>query len=228
MTNSALLCDIGNSFLHFAHFDEIKNALNCFDNNKNIPPLRIYDIAPNDLEHFLANFDNNIYYISVSAKNEAKLLGIKNAINMSNKIAINTAYKGLGADRAAACKGIKEGIILDFGTAITIDYMKDNAHLGGYILPGFAGYKNALLSASSILDLNFLDLFDDKIPQNTKEAIFFPLISFINQAIKKEPELMVYISGGDGERFATFFPNARELKCVNFLGLARQILELEL
>lgn len=115
-----LLCDIGNSNANF------------LDDNK----------------YFTLNIDQFLEF-----KNEQKFLyqcqwtsqrTFKNQkfYQSWTLFLFDTIYQGLGIDRIAACYTIEDGVVVDAGSAITIDIISNSIHLGGFILPGIANYKN--------------------------------------------------------------------------------------
>ena len=110
-----ILCDVGNSFLHFYYVG------------------RIWRENPNNISIKKSHIP--IYYISVNSNHEKKLLDShKTCINLAPYIEIDTGYSGLGIDRRAACKAIGDGVIVDAGSAITVDIMENGSHLGGFII----------------------------------------------------------------------------------------------
>ena len=67
---------------------------------------------------------------------------------------VGNAYKEphrLGVDRwlallAIKARGESAAVIIDVGTACTIDVMNNGQHLGGYIFPGIAVARDALMA----------------------------------------------------------------------------------
>lgn len=198
-----ILCDIGNTFLHF------------YQDGK------VWRESPQKL---LPKSEENIFYISVSEKNlHSFLQKHPKSIDLSPYFSLDTAYRGLGIDRIAACQTICDGVVIDAGSAITIDIMQEGMHLGGYILPGIASYINMFSAISEKLkimpDLS-LDL--DLIPQNTKEAVSLgmikSIITFIQEVSKGK---MIYFSGGDGKFFSKFFKNSIYNEMLVFNGMLK-------
>lgn len=198
-----ILCDIGNTFLHFYHEG------------------RVWKEFP---QKILRKREDKIFYISVSNKNLEALLNIcPQSINLAPYFTLDTAYRGLGIDRIAACQTISDGVVIDAGSAITIDIMQDGMHLGGYILPGIASYLRLFSGVSERLrimpDLS-LDL--DLMPQNTKEAISLgmlkSIVNFIQEVSKGK---IIYFSGGDGKFFSKFFKNSIYNEMLVFNGMQK-------
>lgn len=198
-----ILCDIGNTFLHFYHEG------------------RVWKESP---QKILRKREDKIFYISVSNKNLEALLNIcPQSINLAPYFTLDTAYRGLGIDRIAACQTISDGVVIDAGSAITIDIMQDGMHLGGYILPGIASYLRLFSGISERLrimpDLS-LDL--DLMPQNTKEAISLgmlkSIVNFIQEVSKGK---IIYFLGGDGKFFSKFFKNSIYNEMLVFNGMQK-------
>lgn len=203
-----VLCDIGNSYLHFYY-----NG-------------RVWKVQAERLERDEALLP--MYYVSVSQKKTKYLLEMfPEAINLTPYMLLDTAYIGLGADRIAACKGVSDGVIVDAGSAITIDVMQDNMHLGGCILPGLVMYGKMYRNISSVLggELNLAIEFN-AFPQNTRDALSYGALKSIVltiESIAKNKKL--YFTGGDGKFLARFFAGAIQDDSLVFKGMLRAIAE---
>ncbi len=190
-----ILCDIGNSTFHF----KIKNKnlkLNVNDSLKSIEKLK-----------------KDIYFISVNYKATKKLLNTyPKAINIKDLIDFHTKYIGMGIDRQVVCKNIKNGIIIDVGSAITVDIMKDNIHLGGFILPGLNAYKKIYPKISKKLSFQFSNNINlDKIPLKTNDAINYSILNSIIAPIKNiyiKYDLPIHFTGEDSKILLKYFKDA--------------------
>lgn len=201
-----LLCDVGNTFLHFYH-------------NGKVWKEKPYHITQKKQ-------DLPIYYISVNPRFERCLLASHNVcINISKYIELNSGYQGLGIDRMAACKAIDDGVIIDAGSAITLDIMHEGFHMGGFIMPGLNAYKNMYANISPALESNIEMAVDlSTLPQNTKDAISFGTIKSIVLMIKSATKSKkLYFTGGDGKFFAKFFENAIYDNTLVFKGMQKTI-----
>lgn len=205
-----VLCDIGNSYLHFYYNGKVwKVQANKLKRDEELLPL---------------------YYISVNREKRQILLDVfPEAINLAPYLTLDTTYKGLGADRIAACKGVNDGIIVDAGSAITVDVMQNGIHLGGYILPGLATFGRMYRAISSTLsaDLN-LAIELNAFPQNTKDAISYGVLKSIIlmiEATAKNKKL--YFTGGDGKFLARFFSGAIQDDSLVFKGMLHAIQQLK-
>ncbi|WP_104742584.1 type III pantothenate kinase [Helicobacter cinaedi] len=201
-----LLCDVGNTFLHFYH------------NGK------IWKEKPYALSKKKENLP--IYYISVNERFERCLLASHPyCVNIGEYIEIESEYKGLGVDRRAACKAVQDGVIIDAGSAITADIMQNGIHLGGYIMPGLSAYRKMCADISPVLDIQIEPSVNlSALPQNTSDALSFGAIKSVILMIKNTTRTKkIFFTGGDGKFFARFFENAIYDNTLVFKGMQKAL-----
>jgi len=199
-----ILCDIGNTHFHFNKDGRVFDEIDCSLKKE------------------------KIYFISVDDKKSKELLKKNpNSINLGNIVTFNSSYQGLGIDRIMACKTVENGVVIDAGSAITIDIIADNLHLGGYILPGILALNNTYKNISSKLNFDFdMRIDKDVLPTNTIEAISFGgigmILSFIEKVSKNN---QIYFTGGDGVYLSKFFDNSVYVRDLVFRGMEQTIKE---
>ena len=188
-----ILCDIGNTTYHFKV-------------NK-----KTFKIPTEKSLKDLPNYSKEIIYF-ISANKKATKVFLKkypNAINLKNMISFDTAYQGMGIDRQVVCNYINDGIIVDLGSAITVDIMKNGKHKGGFIIPGIEAYKSIYPNISKKLSFDFEKNTNlDKIPLTTNDAINYAIFSAITLPIVREYEkykTKVYFTGGDKDLLKDYF-----------------------
>ncbi len=99
------LCDIGNTSYHFLKGDlEYKKEVASFDP---------------------ASIDEDVYYISVNAVVDTKLSDLSHWHDLRSSIHWSDYYETMGVDRIMACEAIKEGLVIDAGSAITVDLVTE-------------------------------------------------------------------------------------------------------
>ncbi len=185
-----ILCDIGNTKYKFL----INNEKFTYFMHEALPVIH-----------------EKVYYISV---NETALLKLKHAyddiIDLEPYINFETLYDGMGLDRKVVCTGLKDVVIVDAGSAITVDIMDKNIHQGGFILAGLKSLKDNYENISIKLDIDFnLKVNLDKIPLNTQDAISYGIIkSIITPIIEVSKDKQVIFTGGDGELLSSFIKNS--------------------
>jgi type III pantothenate kinase len=129
-------------------------------------------------------------------------------------VPIGNAYatpQTLGADRLAAAVGGVELfpdsdlLIIDFGTAITIDYVEGGVFLGGNISPGMTTRFRALADYTAKLplcqateaQLSYGTTTREAIEQGVMQGITHEIEGYINEFKQKYCDLLVFLTGGD-------------------------------
>lgn len=180
-----ILADIGNSFAKFYQNGEISKF---------------------SLDKMPKFVGEKVFFINVNPKFNPP----QNFIDLSPFVSLDSDYHGMGIDRKVACNYTQNGVIVDGGSAITVDIMQNAKHLGGFIYPGFYTIKDSFVKISSCLDmaLNF-DINIDEIPQNTADALSYGAIRPIILAIAEISQgKKLYFTGGSGEFLSKFFASS--------------------
>jgi type III pantothenate kinase len=141
------------------------------------------------------------------------LIELKHSTPLPLKINYNSV-ETLGMDRIAAAIGAtqhfpgKNLLVIDAGTAITVDFVDDQKkYLGGNIIPGMSIRFKALHEHTDRLPLVQADHNFQLLGTSTTEAIragvlngiIFELEGYIRVLENKYPHLSVVITGGDAE-----------------------------
>lgn len=202
-----ILCDIGNTFLHFYYRGRIWK----------------------EEKHKLTTKDSKelIMYISVNEDStNALLYAHPRCFDLTPYINIDTNYKGLGVDRIAACKAITDGVIVDAGSALTVDVMHQGIHLGGFIMPGITQYRK-MFSSISVLDCEMnLGVDLDTFPQNTRDAISYGMLNSIILMLENTSKnKKIHFTGGDGKFLSRFFKDCFYDDLLVFKGMQKAINE---
>lgn len=200
-----ILFDIGNS------------TVDCYQDGK------VWSLSHAQFKDFSTK--EKCYYICV---NEALLQYLKhksNYINLEPYFEFDTIYQGMGIDRIAACCTISDGMIVDAGSAITVDIMSGGVHLGGFIIPGIVAYERAYKSISPRLDVTINPSVSlDALPQRTADAISYgvikPIIVLLEATCKDKK---IFFTGGDGKFFSKFFKNAIFDRTLIFRGMLQTL-----
>ncbi len=183
-----LLCDIGNSTYHFFDTKEHKSEKIAFEN---------YD----------GHYDEKLcYYISVNPKFSPPKLWK----SLHSYIKLKGAYEGLGVDRKLAMTLFDDAVVVDAGSAITVDVCKAGCYEGGFIYPGFRFLGTCYKEISPRLDylLNF-ELSLDTMPKSTQNAISYGTIAPLVREIERlSYDTKLIITGGDAEVLKGFLKNA--------------------
>lgn len=200
-----ILCDIGNTTYDFLINGKHKKYF---------------------LDEKVPKFDEEIYFVSVNEKATKKLLK-KNphAKNINKFLKFSTIYQGLGIDRAVACSFQDNCVIVDAGSAITVDIMEEGVHKGGFILLGLERFKKSYPKISKKLKFDFEKNINlDKIPLRTFDAIQYAMLKSIILPIKEVSlNKNIIFTGGDGEFLSKYFENSTYKKDLIFENMKRII-----
>jgi len=171
--------------------------------------------------------DEKFYYICVNSAYHDRLEKLDNAINLEPNIKLETEYKGLGVDRKIVCKALKNGVIIDAGSAITVDIMIEGKHQGGFITLGLHSFRQSFAKVSDALAFEIDENIDlNTLPQNTKDALNFATFQAVVGAIEKvRGDLPLVFCGGDGEKLLRFFKDASYHDSLVFEGMKEVIKE---
>jgi len=184
-----LLCDVGNTSFHFQDgSNDYKESTSTF-NPKTIT--------------------KKVYYICVNPDVKKLLADLDNWIDISSFIDMNNYYETMGIDRIVACEGIQNGVIIDAGSAITVDVVKNGVFSGGFIYPGTKAMSETYTKISSALDYEFnynLDL--DIMPKNSQDAISYGYLKLLYIEVMSH-NMEVIITGGDAKKLQHIFHDAK-------------------
>jgi len=200
--NNSLLCDIGNT--NFSFSTGRKVSVDNFD---------------------IASLDEKVYFISVNHYWEERLASEKNWVNLRTLIDFKKYYESMGIDRVMCCEAVDNAIVVDAGSAITVDLIEEGQHRGGYIYPGFKAMAKCYKDISPRLEVSFnFDLDLATMPRNTEDALSFgaiaPLVSHISSISKTLP---VILTGGDAQKLLPRIPHAVIEQDLVFKGMKKII-----
>ncbi len=198
-----ILCDIGNSNVDFYHDG------------------KIWSQSLKEFKEYTSK--QRVYFISVNDAITSELN--ENYINIEEWFDFDTIYQGMGVDRIAACYTIENGIIIDAGSAITVDVMSGGLHMGGYILPSINSLKESYANISDKLDKRINpNVILDALPQKTEDAISYgaikPMLMMLEHTCSDK---IVYFTGGDGKYFSKFFKKSIYDRSLIFRGMIKAI-----
>ncbi|MBC7751237.1 MAG: type III pantothenate kinase [Candidatus Saccharibacteria bacterium] len=118
----------------------------------------------------------------------------------------------LGIDRwlqVLALSGQQKNFcIVGCGTALTLDMLDDQNHLGGYILPSFYLQREALAQGTRRVQVPDGAFSDLSAGRNTQDAvhhgILLGLVGAIEKLVRTEPTRDLVLTGGDAELIQGF------------------------
>ena len=193
-----LLCDIGNTTYHFLDGDRDYK-----EDAKSFNPSSVKE---------------RVFYICVNSYVKEILKPLENWVDLSLYIDISKYYKTMGIDRIMACEAIESGVIVDAGSAITVDIVKETKFEGGFIYPGIKAMGECYKNISSALEYSFnfeVDL--DKMPKNSADAISYGYLKLLQNEVKSYG-MNIYLTGGDARELIKIFPSSHVDEILIFRG----------
>lgn len=198
-----LLCDVGNTTFHFSDGDkEYKESVKTFD--------------PSSIKEF-------VYYICVEPNIKKTLKEFQNWIDLSENVDMGKYYPTMGIDRIVACEAVEEGVIVDAGSAITVDVKKGGMFEGGFIYPGSRAMNFTYKNISSALDYEFNYSLDTaKLPKDSQDAISYGYLKLLYSEVTSY-NLPIILTGGDAHLFKKLFTDAQIEASLIFDGMNKLI-----
>lgn len=183
------LCDIGNTTYHFLDEDvAYKKEVEIFE------PADIIE---------------KIYYISVNKEISKKLEQLENWTDVAEFISKEKYYKTMGIDRICAVEAVKNGVIVDAGSAITVDVVRDDRFIGGFIYPGIRAMAETYAKISPALAFSFnFDLDLDIMPKSSQDAISYGFLKTLYSEVVSY-NLPIILTGGDAAVLQNVFKDAK-------------------
>lgn len=198
-----ILCDIGNT------------SVDMFRDGKRTK-LRAEDFDP-------ATLHDTIYFVSVNAAFDERVRECANWHDLRELIDWEKYYPSMGIDRIMVCEAIEDGVIVDAGSAITVDVVDKGTYKGGFISLGLQSAQNAYARLSPALAMSFnfeVDLA--KMAKNTPDAL---TVGFLAPLIEKIGNIRkpLYLTGGDASVLSHYFSGAVVDEDLIFKGMKKLI-----
>jgi type III pantothenate kinase len=175
-----------------------------------------------ELDDALEAFGERIvHYIWVNEAARERIVRESYWRDVSERIDLPGSYPGMGADRRALCLSRGEGLYLDAGSAITLDRVEGGEYRGGAIFPGIHAWQRSFAAVSPVLDREpDWQIDPDTLPKGTRRQISYAIAAGVVHTVRAmRGDLPLYITGGDGRRFASWFDDAKWEEGLVFEGM---------
>lgn len=210
--NRVLLLDIGNTFIHW-RYDQQQGSQSLADLRNWVPPVSVSEI---DIICYCAVSDPRRWHewlISLPVNRcyrcERPFLELLNTVYEPQQLGIDRWLALLGASVVHDIK--PSALVVDVGTAVTLDMVEDNRHQGGWIGPGLFTWCDSITQNTHIsVPLNTQPTLS--LAHNTIHAIsngwLVAVRSMIQQSLHEYGMPKLVITGGHGEALRPIFPSA--------------------
>jgi len=164
-----------------------------------------------------------VWYVSVNRSLSEILESLPSWHNIVTLIDWDKYYPTMGLDRIMVCEAIEDGVIVDAGSAITVDMMRDGVYQGGFISLGLRAAQEAYARLSPALALSFNFEVDLTImAKNTPDAITVGFLAPLIQSIESYGN-PIYVTGGDAHLLSSFLKEATVDETLIFKGMKKLI-----
>ena len=149
----------------------------------------------------LIKYTDDVQFVAT----EQQRFKLKNSYANVTKMGVDRWLAMLGAQ--LLCDG--PYVVIDAGTAITVDAVADGQHLGGWIVPGFRLAQRAVTGSTRRVFQTDIDHIDLTFGQDTEDCLHYGCIAQAKGILEMAEHIMrrdydeyfVIISGGDQELF---------------------------
>ncbi|PKG81551.1 pantothenate kinase [Colwellia sp. 75C3] len=212
-----LLIDIGNSRTKYVQLIDGKLSATIQLNNNDFTAAYFERNFSQASRIIIANVAKSALANELDNWCVAQKISFKQVYSEQQKNSLISAYQKpttLGIDRWLALLATirlypKENVlIIDAGTATTVDFLKNNGqHQGGWILAGVKALFNSILSHSTLVHAESKTVanlaFGTNTSDNVNNACWAATLGMIEQAIEQAQQLddvdRIILTGGDGK-----------------------------
>lgn len=175
-----LLIDIGNTRSKLAYADKSNQYhIKAIDNNaltsdwidqyfSDASQIILSSVASNRLKGLIKQWAKSKYIDFICVKTEPETFGVKNSYAEPSQMGVDRWLAILGANALYPNETV---IIVDSGTATTVELLESNTHLGGWILPGIDMMYESLQSNTSKVIATPNDATAIELGTNTSDCV---------------------------------------------------------
>lgn len=164
-----------------------------------------------------------VWYACVNHRLSEILESLQNWHDCTLLIDWSKYYPTMGIDRILVCEAIEDGVIVDAGSAITVDSMCQGVYQGGFISLGLHAAQEAYARLSPALSVSFNFEVDLTImAKNTPDAVTLGFLGPLIQTIHSYGR-SIYVTGGDAHVFSLLLKEAIVDDTLIFKGMKKLI-----
>lgn len=208
-----LLLDVGNTSIKYAFYYRERNIADLQILRTTLDGLA--DIVANASYCLFCNVRGNDITEKIIEICQQQQVGVEQVITPKEQFGIQNAYNtpsNMGTDRwmaiiAGGALSHRNYLVVDAGTAITCDFIVAGSHIGGWIAPGLALARNAVVkNTNKVFDNEYLPTklaAGDDTPHCVAQGALAQVSGMLAQAkmimYQHGPQFDVFISGGDAQ-----------------------------
>jgi type III pantothenate kinase len=184
----------------------IENVLGCSPGR-----VRVANVAGVKVQQTISGWVKDRWGINAEFADTNKGVGeVTHIYSQPERLGIDRWLTLLAARKSHA--GVS--IVVDAGSAVTLDVIDQHGqHLGGFIVPGLDMQRKALFGATSDVKVADSDrLLTTDLGVDTSSAVINGGVAMVAGMVelmcRRYPEVLLLVSGGDGEALLPFLPAA--------------------
>jgi type III pantothenate kinase len=211
-----LLIDVGNTSIKSGSYEPESASIGLISRHSHVHELStlisaaksvyLSNVGEDEITNYIQDACNNNNISLFIAKTEACAFGLINSYSIPSNMGVD---RWLGMLACMQKSSNKTFLVVDIGTAMTIDAVKNGHHLGGWIVPGAALLKHSLFKNTHRVfsdNKNFrLTSFGNDTPRcvdNGCTAQILGTLLMADQEMKKNVDKFeIFLTGGDRNLF---------------------------
>jgi type III pantothenate kinase len=221
-----LLIDVGNTSIKSALYDSVEDSIGFISRHNDVNEL---DALISTVSHvYLSNVGKEYITEHIQTICNSNNSSLTIATTKKDEFGLTNSYlipSNMGVDRwlaMLACMKIsanKTFLVVDIGTAMTIDAVKNGDHLGGWIVPGISLLKQSLFKNTTRVFTDDANSSSTRFGNDTPRCVdngctaqIVGTLLMAEQEIKKNVDKYeIFLTGGDKSIFLNFdIPNIIE------------------
>jgi type III pantothenate kinase len=223
-----LLIDVGNTRIKWQlipeEYDSAKksDSGSLLDLSDFIKTLNTHEVdtlvaAVNQTAELKNLLDQSSFRSITVASSQSSQVGVYNSYLHPERMGVDRWLAMIAAfSQSKACDQDKGIIVVDAGSALTIDIVSVNGqHQGGYIVPGLLMAQQTLFANTErIIQYDEVSINKSgrdnykKLGNNTKQCVEYgvinQMIALVKQVNEEYPDYEIFFTGGDGELLAGY------------------------
>ncbi len=211
-----LFIDVGNTSIKSALYDSSDDSIGLISRHSDINELNtlingvshvyLSNVGKEDITEHIRNICNSNNSSLIIAKTQQSQFGLTNAYLTPSNMGVDRWLAMLACMKISSNKTF---LVVDIGTAMTIDAVKNGNHLGGWIVPGITLLKQSLCKHTARVftdqEKSSLTSFGNDTPRcvdNGCAAQILGTLLMAEREIKKNVDKYeVFLTGGDKSIF---------------------------
>jgi type III pantothenate kinase len=226
-----LLIDVGNTSIKIARYNHATASIGPIQRFKEASELHksislashvyLSNVGKEDINadiQKICELTNTPIFIATT---KAEELGLQNSYSIPSNMGVDRWLAMLACTRRSKSQSF---LVVDIGTAMTVDAVKNGKHLGGWIVPGVSLLRESLFKNTqrvfgndkNMLSTNFGSDTPDCVSNGCNAQILGTLLMAEQEMQKKVKKFELFLTGGDKNLFSNL-KIQNKIECENLV-----------